>query len=212
MLMLKQFFFLMILALYPIHDALAEKGHEHGHRHHEHMSMHHSSHQAGGYKKSTQKVSIPNVVLINQNGERVKLTSILEDDQRLVVVDFIFASCATICPMLSAGFADFQQRLGTDREKVHLVSISIDPENDTPSVMRKHLAHYGAKPGWDFYSGSQRDIHRVMKAFHAYATDKMTHEQLIFIRDAEKDQWIRLKGEVSGTDLMQEVQRVGLNS
>ena len=93
---------------------------------------------ASQYERSIEELTIPDVVLVNQNGDRVRFKSLLECDKP-VVVDFIYATCTTICPVLSAGFSAMQKKLGPDSQDVQLVSITIDPENDTPKVMKEYL-------------------------------------------------------------------------
>ncbi len=163
---------------------------------------------ASKYKRSIENVAIPDVVLVNQQGEKVRLKSLLETDQP-VLVDFIYATCTTICPILSAGFANFQRELGPETKNVRLVSITIDPENDTPAAMKEYLERYQAQPGWDFLTGSRQDVDRVMKAFNAYFRSKMDHQPLSFIRSQEDGKWIRLYGLMSSSDLMKEFQQRG---
>jgi protein SCO1/2 len=153
--------------------------------------------------------AIPDVTLINQDGKRVSLKGLLESDQP-VVVDFIYGTCTTICPVLSAGYANLQKRLGADSRRVRLVSITIDPENDTPKVLKEYLARYRAKPGWDFLTGSRRDIDRVMHAFDAYFRNKMDHKPLNFIRSPRDGKWIRLYGLLSSQEFLQECQQAGV--
>jgi protein SCO1/2 len=161
-----------------------------------------------GYKRSMEDFSVPDVVLINQNGERVRLKSFLESDEP-VVVDFIYGTCTTICPVLSAGYVNLQRKL-SDQTRVRLVSITIDPENDTPGVLKEYLERYQAKPGWDFFTGSRRDIDRVMNAFDAYFRDKMDHKPLTFIRSPAEKKWIRLYGLIGSRDFMKECQKAGI--
>jgi protein SCO1/2 len=158
------------------------------------------------YERTVEHYTIPDVVLINQDGERVRFKKLLESDQP-VVVDFIYGTCTTICPILSAGYANLQRKLGTDSAKVHLVSVTIDPEYDTPAILKEYLARYQAKPGWDFLTGSRKDIDRVMTAFNAYFRDKMDHKPLTFIRSPKDGKWIRLYGLMSGIDFLDEYQK-----
>jgi len=161
------------------------------------------------YKRSVEKYTMPDVSLINQNGNRVRFKNFLSEDKP-VVVDFIFATCTTICPVLSAGYASLQQRLGAEPGKVHLISITIDPENDTPAVLKDYLKRYRSKPGWDFLTGSRKDIDRVMKAFNAYIPDKMSHYALTFIRMPKEDSWIRINGMMSTSEFLAESRRAGI--
>jgi len=163
---------------------------------------------AAEYKRSIESVAIPDVVLVDSRGEKVRLKSLLETDQP-VIVDFIYATCTTICPVLSAGFANVQRKFGPETEKVRLVSITIDPENDTPRAMKEYLERYQAQPGWHFLTGSRKDIDQVMNAFNAYFRSKMDHQPLSFIRSQEDGKWIRLYGLMSSRDLMNELQKTG---
>jgi len=155
------------------------------------------------YKRSIESYTVPDVVLVNQDGARVRFKGYIETDKP-VILDFIYGTCTTICPILSAGYYSLQKRLGPDVQKVRLVSITIDPENDTPKVMKEYLAKYHAKPGWDFLTGSRVDIDRVMRSFDAYIPDKMSHYQLTLIRSPRDGKWTRIKELISGTDLLAE--------
>ena len=161
------------------------------------------------YQRTTESYTMPDVTLIDQNGKRVKFRQLVESD-RPVIVDFIFGTCTTICPVLSAGYLNLQNRLGADSEKVHLVSISIDPENDTPKVLKEYLKRYRAKPGWDFLTGSRKDIDAVMRAFNAYIPNKMSHYAVTFIHRPKDSSWIRLYGILSSSEFLAEVQKAGI--
>lgn len=155
------------------------------------------------YKKSIDSYTVPDVVLVNQEGARVRFKSYIETDKP-VILDFIYGTCTTICPVLSAGYYSLQKRLGPDVRKVRLVSITIDPENDNPKVLKEYLARYHARPGWDFLTGSRADIDRVMRSFDAYIPDKMSHYQLTLIRSPKDGKWTRIKELISGSDLLAE--------
>ena len=164
---------------------------------------------AGGEPRFTRtevEVEVPAVTLIDQNGDAIALRTLLRDDKP-VFVDFIFATCTTICPVLSAGYSGIQRKLGDDREQVHLVSISIDPEHDGPEELAAYLERYRAHPGWDFLTGARADVDLVMKAFDAFVPDKMSHRPLIFIRSPKDDRWARIDGFAGSADLLEELRR-----
>ncbi len=160
-----------------------------------------------GYQRSVEQYTVPDVVLVNQNGAKVRLKDLLQTDTP-VVLDFIFGTCTTICPILSAGYVNLQHKLGPDSRAIRLVSISIDPEHDTPKVMNAYLKRFRAKPGWDFLTGSREDIDKVMTAFGAYIQNKMSHYPLTLIRSPQDGSWIRLFGLMSTAEFMNEVQKV----
>jgi len=156
------------------------------------------------YQRSIVSLSIPDVVLVNQEGEKVRLRTYLESDLP-VAVDFIYATCTTICPILSAGFTNLQRQLGDDSGRFRLVSITIDPEHDSPEIMKDYLDRYRAKQGWDFLTGSRADINRVMEGFDAYFPEKMSHRPLYFVRTGEAGRWVRIEGMVDGQSLLKEI-------
>jgi protein SCO1/2 len=160
-----------------------------------------------GYKRSVVRYTVPDVVLVNQDGVKVRLQSLTESGKP-VVLDFIYGTCTTICPVLSAGYTSLQSKLGADTRKMQLISVSIDPEHDTPKVMKGYLKQYRAKPGWDFLTGSREDIDRVMRAFDSYVSDKMFHKQVTFIRAQGPGEWVRIDGLLGSSDLMNEIAKV----
>lgn len=159
------------------------------------------------YKRSVEKYTIPDVTLVNQDGKKVRLKTLLESDHP-VVIDFIYGTCTTICPVLSVGFLNLQKKVTASGGKVQLVSITIDPENDNPKILKEYLQRFRAKPGWDFLTGSRADINTVMRAFDAYIPDKMSHYPINLIRSPKDGSWVRLFGIMSSKEFMEEYQQV----
>jgi protein SCO1/2 len=146
---------------------------------------------------------IPAVDLVRDDGKTVSLRSEL-DDGRPVVLNFIYTSCSTICPLSSQVFAQFQRGLGAKHEAVHLVSISTDPEQDTPARLRAYARQFHAERGWDHYTGTVSASIAVQRAFAAYHGDKMSHSPLTLLRAAPGKPWVRLDGFATGRDLLAE--------
>ena len=161
----------------------------------------------GRYKRKVKHYKIPDVTLVNQDGEKVELRSLL-NGEKPILLDFIYATCTTICPILSVGFSHFQLKLGSDAEKVQLVSISIDPDNDTPEIMTEYLQRYKSQPGWEFLTGKRQDIIQVMKAFDAYVVNKMNHFPMTILRAPGSDEWVRIDGLLGVSDLMEEYRQI----
>lgn len=164
-----------------------------------------------GVKKETlqaQQVDfrVPDVELVDQNDRRVRLIDYLADE-RPVMVTFAFTSCTTVCSQQALLFGNFQKRL-EKTEAVKLVSITVDPEVDTPQVLHAYLDHFHARPGWDFLTGDKRDIQRVMQAFHFHLTDMYRTNVPLLLRSARDGQWTRVDGVLNGQSLMQEYQRL----
>jgi protein SCO1/2 len=91
-------------------------------------------------------------------------------------------------------FSQLQALLGEDLKKTKLVSISIDPEYDTPPRLRDYAKKFSALPQWRHYTGTREASLAVQKAFHAYRGDKMNHFPVTFLRGAPRRPWIRLEG------------------
>jgi len=158
----------------------------------------------GAYARSVKHYTVPAVTLLNQDGKRVNIKSLV-DSGKPVIVNFIYTTCTTICPVLSASFTNLRKELGADLDKYQFISISIDPEHDRPEQMKKYLSRFTNQKGWDFLTGSREDIGRVLKAFDAVVADKMSHEPLYLLRGKHSDEWVRIKGLTWSTDLLNEL-------
>ena len=127
-----------------------------------------------------------------QDGATVPFADLIKG--RTVAINFVFTSCTTICPMSSEVFEQFQDELGDARDAVHLVSISIDPEQDTPARLRAYAAKFHAGKTWNHYSGTVESSVTVQRTFNAYRGDKMAHVPLTLVREAPGKPWVRFDG------------------
>ncbi len=167
----------------------------------------HEAAEAAQYKRanrSTVEVDLPKVALVRDDGARISLPAEI-DDGRPVVLNFIFTSCTTICPVMSQIFSGLQDRLGEGRERVHMVSISIDPEQDTPARLAEYARRFHAGSQWHFYTGTTAASVAVQRAFNAYGGDKMRHTPLTLVRAAPGRSWVRIDGFASPEELAHEV-------
>lgn len=177
-------------------DGLSDPSHGIG------ADVHHSSSDTGDVRRSQARYVIPAVSLIRDDGKPVDLQTEMNDG-RPVVLNFIYTSCTTICPLSSQIFEQFQKELSKG-ERIHLMSISIDPEQDTPARLRSYAAKFHAMPGWDHYSGSLASVIAVQTAFNAYRGDKMGHTPLTLMRAAPEKAWVRFDGFARANDLLAE--------
>ncbi len=155
-------------------------------------------------RRSTADYTLPRVDLVRDDGRTVSLPAEL-DDGKPVVLDFIFTTCTTICPVLSQAMTQLQAKLGSARDRVHLVSISIDPEQDTPARLAEYARHFHAGPQWHFYTGSVQASVAVQRAFDAYRGDKMNHTPVTFLRAGHGRRWVRIDGFASSDELAREL-------
>jgi protein SCO1/2 len=152
-----------------------------------------SGDRGSGYRITEVAVVVPDVTLTGMDGRPAPLRAVLGDD-RPVMLQFIFTTCPTICPLLTAITATVREDLGKDRGKIRAISITIDPENDTPAVLREYAANFDADPEWRFLTGSYKDIVLVQKAFGSYLGNKMNHPPYTFLRRSPRDRWVRIDG------------------
>jgi len=167
-------------------------------------SENHSAHNAMIQKKNFAQrqvlYKVPDVELLDQNGKKVKLQKLLKAKEPYAV-NFIFTTCSTICPIMTVSFSHMQRELGDDVDKLNFISISIDPEYDTPRVLREYSKKTRAEKNWTFLTGDYKTIIEVEKAFDSYTSDKMNHRPAYLLKVAEDDHWLRIDGFPSGTDL-----------
>ena len=171
------------------------------HAHHRHMM------DQKGYKRSTHNYDIPQLKLVDMDNNKVSLNEVLATDEP-VLLNFIFTTCTTICPVLSATFTQVQQELGDEAKQVRMISITIDPEYDTPKRLRDYAERFKAGPQWQFYTGTNDDIIAVQKVFDAYRGSKANHEPLTFLRTPDDPQWVRVNGLASAADVVKEYRQL----
>jgi protein SCO1/2 len=164
-----------------------------------------------GVKISTVDITVPQLSLTRDDGKKVSLASEL-DDGRPVVLNFIYTTCPGICPVMSQVFSQFQERLGANRNKIHMVSISIDPEQDTPARLREYARKFSAGPQWQHYGGTVAASIATQKAFDAYRGDKMGHDPLTLMRGAPGKPWVRIDGFASADDLLAQFSALAVTS
>jgi protein SCO1/2 len=159
------------------------------------------------WQRTTARYRVPDVGLVRADGARVHLRHEI-DDGKPVILNFVFTSCAAICPVMSATFAQLQRWLAADPGQVHLVSISIDPEEDTPERLRDYAHSLHAGPHWSFYTGTLEASIVAQRAFDAYRGDKMNHVPVTFLRAAPDQPWVRLEGFATAEAIVAEYRRL----
>jgi protein SCO1/2 len=161
----------------------------------------------GKYKVSVERYVIPDVTLVNQDGVRVKLGTLL-NSKKVTMVDFFYTTCPTVCPVVTAVLFNFQNKIGPESDRVQLVSISIDPENDTPERVKEYLKRYNAKLGWQGLTGTKDQIEKAARALNAYTADKMTILPLIQLYSSVDNRWVRISGFIGTSALIAEYEKV----
>jgi protein SCO1/2 len=160
------------------------------HQNHAHPAQHADAARTAG----KVHIKVPDTVLTDQNGKSLRFRTEAMAD-RLVVINFVYTTCSTVCPVQSALFADVQKRLGERAgREVALISVTVDPLRDTPARLKEFAAGYGAGPGWSLYTGSSQAVDEVLKAFDAYTANFTEHPPAVLVGDPRSGEWVRFFG------------------
>jgi len=185
------------------------------HEHHQHEAIvagdadPHAHHKAMLNKpvepaKSTE-VDLLDRTLVDQDGRQVRFVSDVIAD-KIVVMDFIYTSCTTVCPVLSALFGQVQAQLGDHLgEDVILVSVSVDPTRDTPQRLKAYAARHQAQPGWIWLTGPKTTMDDVLDGLGAYSPDFENHPSMVLVGDGRSGAWSRFFGFPSPDRIMEQV-------
>jgi len=170
-----------------------------GHEHHHH--------EAAAAPAPTAEVpvkpTIPDVALVDQDGKPVRFYSDLVQG-KVVMMNFIFTSCTTICPPMGATFAKVQKVLGERAGRdVHLISVSVDPATDTPERLKAWSQKLGAGPGWTLVTGGREEVTQLLKALGVYTASISDHTPLVLVGNDVQGRWTRAYGLAPPTKLVE---------
>jgi protein SCO1 len=112
---------------------------------------------------ATPNTKAPAFVLLNQEGNRFDSTTLRG---KVVVLNFIFTTCTDVCPLFTANLAQLQRTFKNEPGNVFFVSITTDPEVDSPKVLKSYAQRYGADfQNWAFLTGGEAQLKQVWKGF-----------------------------------------------
>jgi len=138
--------------------------------------------------------AVPDVPVLDQDGKRLNFYSDLVRG-RTVAINFIYTSCTTFCPMLTANFRSVQEELGARIGKdLELISISIDPVTDTPAKLKAFGAKFEPGPGWAFVTGALPDIGKLLDKLGQPLGNPADHTPLVLVRNDKVGGWTHVDG------------------
>ena len=126
------------------------------------------AHEAGSPQKTptsaAANVKAPDFTLVDQEGKQFLSTNLRG---KIVVLDFIYTTCTDVCPLFTANFLRLQHQLKPEHKSdVFFVSITTDPEIDSPKVLRSYAQRHGADfSNWLFLTGTEVQLKKVWKDF-----------------------------------------------
>lgn len=136
---------------------------------------------------------VPAVALTTMHGEARSLAAELGGDAPLVL-NFVFTTCSSSCSVQTAMLAQVQKAVRARGRRLHLASITIDPDNDTPAQLRQFARRFDVGDGWQFYTGRFDDLLRVQQHFDVYRGSKAAHPPVLLLRRSPLAPWLRVEG------------------
>jgi protein SCO1/2 len=148
------------------------------------------------------------VELINQDGEKVRFYSDLLKN-KVVIINTFFTTCTSICPPMNRNFEKIQEALGDRLGKdAFLISISVDPETDTPTRLKEYGRRFHARPGWIFLTGKKENVDWALYKLGQYVETKGDHTSIFIIGNEPKGLWKKAMGLAKAEELIRIVEDV----
>jgi protein SCO1/2 len=148
------------------------------------------------------------VELINQDGQKMRFYSdVLKN--KVVIINAFFTTCTSVCPPMNRNLEKFQEALGDRLGKdAFLVSISVDPETDTPTRLKEYSRRFHARPGWIFLTGKKENVDWALYKLGQYVETKDDHTTVIIIGNEPKGLWKKAFGLAKSEELVKIVEDV----
>jgi protein SCO1/2 len=148
------------------------------------------------------------VELLDQDGRTVRFYSdVLKN--KVVIINTFFTTCTSICPPLNRNFEKIQEALGDRLGKdAFLISISVDPETDTPTRLKEYGRRFHARPGWLFLTGKKENVDWALYKLGQYVETKDDHTSILIIGNEPKGLWKKAFGLAKADELLRIVEDV----
>lgn len=153
----------------------------------------------------TLNVELLDLELLDQDGVQHKFASDVIAG-KIVALDFIYTSCTTACPLISAIFAKLQKQLGYRLgQQVRLVTVSINPLTDSPARLKEYADRFHAGPDWIWLTGDKPQVERILKGLGVYTADFTRHPPTFLVGDASQGLWTRINGLPSPDEIVAKI-------
>jgi len=134
---------------------------------------------------------VPDIEVVNQDGRHVRFNSQVVDG-RIAIVTGFFTNCSSMCPFTQEKLAQVAKLLGARLGKdVVIVSVSVDPENDTPARMKEWGEKFHIGAGWTLLSGNRADVDTLLKSLGLFVELRQRHQSALMIGNAATG-WVRI--------------------
>jgi protein SCO1 len=164
--------------------------------------------QQGDNSQSPAHKYFTDVVLVNQNGEKMRFYSDLLKG-KVVIMNSFFGTCQGVCLPLNRNMEKLQQALGDHVGKdVHIISISVDPTVDTPASLKEYAKNLHARPGWYFLTGDKQNVDYALNKIGQFVDKKEDHLNIFIIGNERTGLWKKAFGLASENELLKVVESV----
>ena len=154
------------------------------------------------------RVPLSDVEVLDQDGRRLRFYSDLFKG-RVVVVNTFFTSCTAVCPMQARALGRLQTALGSRfGREVFFVSLSRDPETDTPARLKLWAADYGVGPGWSLVTGGEGVMKKLLLDFTGAGPSQELHSPILLIGNDRTGAWEATDGLAKPAELLRVIDRV----
>lgn len=151
---------------------------------------------------------LPDAVLVDRSGEELRFVSEVLGEH-IVVMDFIYTSCTTACPVLTAILKQVKTKLGERvGDDVAMVSLTVDPVTDTPERLGRYATEHGAGDNWRFLTGPKARVDRLLEQLGAYTPEFVDHPVSIMVGDPRRNVWYRFFGFTAPSNVLAAVEKL----
>jgi protein SCO1/2 len=157
---------------------------------------------------STAEKYFTDVILVNQDGEKMRFYSDLLQGKTVIINSF-FATCQGSCLPITRNLEKVQEALGDRLGKdARIISISVDPEVDTPAELKAFGKKFHARPGWYFLTGPKENVEFVLKKLGQFVADKQDHYNIVIVGNERTGLWKKAFGLAKSEALVEVVESV----
>jgi cytochrome oxidase Cu insertion factor (SCO1/SenC/PrrC family) len=160
--------------------------------------------EASAEKSSSAETSesyFPNLTLLTQeNTPKHFYTDLLKG--KVVLINFLFTTCKGVCSPMTSNLAKVQRYLGERVGRdINMISISVDPETDTPEVLKRYAATFKAQPGWYFLTGKKENVDWVLHKLGGYTANKSEHSSVLILGNETTGEWMKMPAMASPAEI-----------
>ncbi len=154
----------------------------------------HTAPAAGAREFALESLSVPDVSVVDHRGARGGIRSRLAGRGTLLI-SFTYTGCETLCPITNAILAQVDARLrDVDHRPLHIVTLSLDPERDTPEALSGMAGSLGASEGWTWLTATPADNRRLLESLGADVVTLESHDPMFLIGNLTDGRFVRVVG------------------